>query len=138
MSAEYYRDYRRTHPEYRKRERQRLRERRRIVGREDRTVEYRRQREKERRVNADHGHILESCIFRQAHKIVLTKYRPDRRTVLWDDRYEDLVGEVVVALCEGSDPHTAMREWMRGYWSRRYHHLPILEDSYGGRERPYP
>lgn len=52
--------------------------------------------------------------------IVLTKCRPDGRTTLWDDRFEDLVGEVVVALCEDADPYAAMREWMRDYWRRMY------------------
>lgn len=87
--------------------------------------------------NGDNGGLLESCIVRQARKIVLTKRRPDRRAALWDDRFEDLVGEVVVALCEGSDPHVAMQEWIGQYWRRRYHHLPLFEEViHGGRERP--
>jgi len=125
VSAEYYRTYRKTHPEYRARQNALRNERRRAFGRGDRSREYTSKVQRTLRANGENGQCLESSVVRKAKAIVMEVSRPDRRTTLWDDKHEDLVGEVVVALCEGSDPAAAMREWMSGYWFRRYQCLPL-------------
>jgi hypothetical protein len=125
VSAEYHRRYRRAHPENRARQNALRNERRRTLGRGDRSREYKAKSNRRLQAHGDEGQCLESSIVKRAQAIVMATCRPDQRTTLWDDKYEDLVGEVVVALCEGCDPMVAMREWMRGYWLRRYRCVPF-------------
>ena len=118
VSAEYYRNYRKAHPEKQARDRELRRERRRLVGRGDRTAEYRLRAKNEKRLNGDNGTLAESAIVRRAKELAQRVKQPDHRTVVYDDCYEDLVGECVLALCEGANPEVAMQRWMT---QRAYH-----------------
>lgn len=114
--AAYYRAWRAAHPAYRARQSRLRADRRRRDGREDRTLEYARRRERMQRdrqlrhadtpVPALHvGHDL----FEVAREIV-----GPRRTafvVLHDPLYDDLVSEATLALIEGRDPHEAVRAY---------------------------
>jgi hypothetical protein len=116
VDAAYYRAWRAAHPEYRARQYRLRADRRRRNGREDRTQEYARRRERARRdlperqadvpVPALHlGHEL----FEVAREVV-----GPRRTalmVLHDPLYDDLLSEATLALIEGRDPHEAVREY---------------------------
>jgi uncharacterized protein with von Willebrand factor type A (vWA) domain len=123
--AAYYREWRRTHPTYRKRQNELRNERRKRNGREDRSSEYRRRGQERLRRNADNGALAESSLIRKAISIARARKSPDRRTALWDDTYEDLVGVVIVALCEGTDPGDAMTRFMRDKWAWDYRRLPL-------------
>lgn len=128
--AAYYRAWRLAHPEYRAREAERSRRRKAELGRGDRAAEYAntaaREAELRRMKNGDNGWLEESELILRARAIASDRLKPDRRTVLWDDRHEDLVGEVVLALVEGRDPYDAMMEWLRKDWSHRYRRAPLL------------
>lgn len=114
--AAYYRAWRTAHPEYRARQNRLRADRRRRNGREDRTMEYARRRERMQQnrpvrhadvpVPALHtGHDL----FEMAREIV----GPRRTTfmVLQDPLYDDLLSEATLALIEGRDPHEAVRAY---------------------------
>ena len=124
VSAEYYRAWRASHPEYRARQNALRNARRASRGRGDRTAEY---RARSKRRNGDIGSCLESSIVRRAKQLAATVKRPDYRTVLWDDTYEDLVGVCILALCEGHDPKEAMREWLRLEWGYRFRRAPFID-----------
>lgn len=109
-NAEYYRRYRAEHPAYREREKQRLRQRRRR-GKRNYVKEY--QQRKRRRLQDDaDGVLLESSLIRKAKQLALRVKRPDMRTHVYDDCYEELVCVCALALCEGTDPGAAMKQWM--------------------------
>jgi len=110
--AAYYRKWRREHPEYRKRQVELRKKRRQEKGRGDRSAEYKRAYERRKITTGDNGWCLESCIVAKAKHLALRVKRPDHRTYVYDDCYEDLVGVCVVSLCEGSDPFEAMRRFM--------------------------
>lgn len=121
VSAEYYRAYRKAHPELQKRYNELRRQRRATKGREDRTKEYQQRAVTLQRRRGDGGQLLESCIVTKAKALAAQRKKPDRRTVLWDDRYEDLVGECVLALCEGRDPGNAMHTFLKKEWEHTWH-----------------
>lgn len=115
----YWRKWRARHPEYRARERTRLKARRRAHPEEHRASEA--ARKARRRAEASipplhHGHqILE-----QARLLALAHVRPNGLVSMYDPLYDDVVGAVVVALLEGTDPHLAAhaavateRSWRR-------------------------
>lgn len=132
VPAEYYRKWRAAHPEYKKREAERSRRRKAQYGRGDRTKEYQRQKERRRqqrlRKNAELGSLAESSLVRKARVLAASMLKPDRRTTLHDDRHEDLVGEAVLALCEGKDPAEAMRSWLKKERSHRFFKWGSLDD----------
>lgn len=105
--AAYYRSWRAAHPEYRERQNCLRAERRRRVGRGDRTQEYARRRSRALPpMPAMHlGHDL----FEMARRIV-----GPRRTslvTLYDPLYDDLLSEATLALIEGRDPEDAVRRY---------------------------
>lgn len=119
--AAYFRNWRRTHPGYRTREVKRVADRRRRIGREDRTVEYanraaaRDTRALEPMPTLHHGHPL----FDQARLIV----GPDRSglTILHDPLYDDLISVATLALLRGEDATEAVRRYRASElnWRRR-------------------
>jgi hypothetical protein len=125
-SAEYYRQWRAAHPEYRKRQNELRKKRRAEKGREDRQREYANQRVQRRRKNGDNGHLLESSVVRKARELVLQRRKPDIRNDLYNDAFEDLVGEVVLALCEGKDPGECMDVWTKEDNAWKYRRAPLL------------
>ena len=142
VSAEYYRKYRAANPEYRKREAERSRRRKAEKGRGDRTEEYRRRAERLRqrrlREAADHGCLAESSILRKARALAVEIRKPDRRTTLWDDTHDDLVGIAVVALCEGKDPAEAMRSWLKKERSHRFYKRGSVDEFQEALRDPTP
>jgi hypothetical protein len=112
--AKYYRHWRATHPEYRARQNRLRNERRRRLGRGDRTAEY------ARRTSRAHpplpGLHVGHDLFEQAKRIV----GPPRGTLttLHDPLHEDLLSEATLAILEGRDPAEAV-------------------DRYGARERSF-
>ena len=112
--ALYHRRWRAAHPEYRARQNRLRNERRRRLGRGDRSAEYRRRAS--RALPAIPGLHDGHDLFEQAHRIV----GPKRRSLstLHDPLHEDLLSEATLALLEGRDPADAVR-------------------SYGARERSY-
>ena len=121
--AAYYRAWRAAHPDYRARQSRLRAERRRRLGREDRSREYARCREQRRRsspARQDAASIqplhLGHELFDHAREVV-----GPRRTslvTLHDPLHDDLLSEATLALLEGRDPHEAVR-------------------AYGTRERTY-
>ena len=49
---------------------------------------------------------------RKAKQLALRVKKPDMRTKVYDDTYEELVCVCALALCEGKDPAPAMKAWM--------------------------
>lgn len=123
VAAEYYRKWRASHPEYRARQNE-LRRKRREGGRGDRSTEYarRRERDRERRLrrDGDNGHLLESSLVRRARKIATSRLKPDCRASVYDDRHDDLVCVVILALCDDQDPYEAMRRFLTEEWRYRF------------------
>ena len=105
--AAYFRDWRRTHPEYKTRQNARRNERRRRLGRGDRAMEYARRltRALPPMPLLHHGHPL----FDQARAIV----GPNRSglTVLRDPLYDDLIAVATLAILQGRDPAEAVRRF---------------------------
>jgi hypothetical protein len=127
QSAAYYRAYRASHPELKERYNELRRKRRAEQGRGDRSAEYRSRARRKAASSGDNGCCLESCIVKKAKQLAESVKRPDRRTVLWDDRYEDLVGICILALCEGRDPKAAMRSWLKEEWYYHFYRMPLLD-----------
>lgn len=107
--AGYYRAWRRDHPDYRRREVDRTRRRRAVLGREDRVIEYRNRRSRAVAVepipSLHRGHEL----FDRARAIV----GPARSglTILLDPLHEDLLSVATLALLEGRDAIEAVRRF---------------------------
>jgi hypothetical protein len=112
VDAAYYREWRRRHPEYRRRQNLLRKERLKRNGRGDRSQEYKKRYAKRLQATDESGWCLESSLIRKAKELALRVKQPDTRTVVYDDCYEDLVGECILALCEGRDPGAAMKAWM--------------------------
>lgn len=129
VSAEYYRKWRASHPDYRARQVELKREYRKTHGREDRSKEYRNRRTERLRRNADNGWPAESLLVRRAQELATAVKRPDRRTLYWDDTHEELVNICVLALCEGSDPHEAMRQHLKREWQHRYQRIGSINEA---------
>ena len=110
--AAYYREWRKTHPEYRKRQNLLRKERRKKQGRGDRSREHKRRSQRRLQATGDNGWCLESSLIRKAKELALRVKKPDLRTVVYDDCYEELVCVCVLALCEGKDAGVAMKVWM--------------------------
>lgn len=107
---DYWRRYRATHPEYRERERDRMR-RRTDKSHGDRAGQYRRRRERLAQANGDHGAVLTSHpIMDQAAVVAMRYVRPDRRTLYTDALYEEALMTAALAILEGADPHQAVRD----------------------------
>jgi hypothetical protein len=111
--AAYFRDWRAAHPEYRTRESRRVADRRRRLGREDRSVEFANVRarraptlDQEPLPTLHRGHPL----FDQARAIV----GPDRSglTILRDPLYDDLISVATLAILQGRDAGEDVR-WFR-------------------------
>jgi hypothetical protein len=126
VPAEYYRKWRASNPEYRKRQNELRKKRRAEKGREDRQREYANQKVQRRRKNGDNGQLLESSVVRKAREVVLKRRKPDIRNDLYNDAFEDLVGEVVLALCEGKDPGEVMDVWIKEANAWQYRRAPLL------------
>jgi hypothetical protein len=105
--AAYFRAWRAAHPEYRARQNHLRNERRRRLGRGDRTVEYRRRQS--RAIPAIPDLHLGHDLFEEARRIV-----GQRRTsllTLEDPLHDDLLSEATLALLEGRDPADAVRRY---------------------------
>jgi len=139
--AAYYREWRKAHPEYRKKQNLLRRERRKRKGREDRSEEYKRRgktylaRASEKHVQerlqatGDNGWCLESSLIRKAKELALRVKKPDLRTTVYDDTYEELVCVCVLALCEGNDPEEAMKAWMTERSTRTRMGAPLYDQG---------
>jgi hypothetical protein len=105
--AAYCRAWRAAHPEYRARQNRLRNERRRRLGRGDRSAEYAARRSRAiPPVPAMHvGHDL----FEQARRIVGP--RRGSLTTLYDPLYDDLLSEATLALLEGRDAEGAVRRY---------------------------
>jgi hypothetical protein len=105
--AAYFRAWRAAHPEYRARQNRLRNERRRRLGRGDRSAEYRRRPSRSiPGVPALHlGHHL----FEEARRIV--GHRHSTLASLHDPLHDDLLSEATLALLEGRDPVEAVRRY---------------------------
>jgi hypothetical protein len=105
--AAYYRAWRAAHPEYRERQNRLRAQRRRRIGRGDRSQEYARRRSRTMpQIPAMHlGHDL----FEMARRIVGP--RRSSLVTLYDPLYDDLLSEATLALIEGRDPAEAVRRY---------------------------
>jgi hypothetical protein len=105
--AAYHRAWRAVHPDYRARQNRLRNERRRRLGRGDRSAEYARRptRALPSVPGLHHGHDL----FERARRIVGP--RPTTLVTLHDPLYDDLVSEATLALIEGRDPVVAIRTY---------------------------
>ncbi len=105
--AAYFRAWRAAHPEYRERQNRLRNERRRRVGRPNRSVEYakRPSRALPSVPSLHEGHVL----FEVARRVV----GPRRSTLtsLHDPLHDDLLSEATLALLEGRDPGEAARAY---------------------------
>jgi hypothetical protein len=123
--AAYYRAWRAAHPEYRARQNQLRAERRRLHGREDRSREYarRRQRATPPIPPLHDGHDL----FDRARQIL----GPRRTTLVFlhDTLYEDLMSEATLALIEGRDPRDAIRVFRSRERAFGRITCPLFEDA---------
>jgi hypothetical protein len=104
-NAAYYRAWRAANPAYRDRQNKRRSERRRLLGRGDRSAEYaqRRSRAIPPIPPLHDGHDL----FERARLIVGP--RQTTLVALHDPLHDDLLSEATLALIEGRDPHEAIR-----------------------------
>lgn len=105
--AAYFRAWRAAHPDYRARQNHLRNERRRRLGRGDRTLEYRRRQS--RAIPAIPDLHLGHDLFEEARRIV-----GQRRTsllTLADPLHDDLISEATLALLEGRDPIDAIRRY---------------------------
>jgi hypothetical protein len=105
--AAYHRAWRAAHPGYRARQNRLRAERRRRIGRGDRSAEYTQRRSRALPpVPALHvGHNL----FDVARRIVGP--RRSSFVALYDPLYDDLISEATLALLEGHDAETAVRQY---------------------------
>lgn len=111
--AAYYRKWRASHPEYRARQVKIQRERnRRSPRKRDYKREYQQRLDLRRLQEPRGGALLESSLIRKAKQLALRVKQPDNRTYMYDDTYEELVSECLLAMCEGRDPGKAMHRWM--------------------------
>ncbi|MFO7531824.1 MAG: hypothetical protein R6W93_05145 [Candidatus Limnocylindrales bacterium] len=132
MNAAYHRAWRASHPEYRRREVERSRQRRALHGRGDRSAEYARQRERRalaRRLQAGENGSTETthALLEAAQSAALGHVRPDRRSAFFRPTYEDAVSEAIVAIVAGEDPVPAVRRYLsaeRAWLSRT---APLLD-----------
>ena len=106
-TAAYFRAWRAAHPEYRARQNRLRNERRRRLGRGDRSAEYAGRRS--RALPPMPGLHLGHKLFERARQVV----GPRRTTLvnLEDPLYDDLVAEATLALLEGRDPKDAVRAY---------------------------
>ncbi len=127
----YWRAWRAAHPEYRAREVERRRQRRLIHGREDRTTELARlaaTRPSRALVLAPMPDLhLGHSLLDEAIVIATRHIRPDRRAVLMDPLFDDVVGAVVVAILAGTDPDAAARAARLEEHRHRWHQVPLVE-----------
>lgn len=127
LDPNYWRNWRKAHPEYRVRERRRVDQRRATFGREDRTTEYA-QRKREERVPWEPipplhcGHE----IFIEAKAIADRFARRDTRIVYCNPLWEDTVSEVVLALIERRDPAAAARSFAVAERRRTFIEAPLF------------
>jgi hypothetical protein len=105
--AAYYRAWRAAHPEYRARQNHLRNERRRRLGRGDRSGEY--TRRLSRAIPSVPGLHLGHDLFEQARRIVGP--RRTTLTTLYDPLYDDLLSVATLALLEGRDPVHAIRHY---------------------------
>lgn len=130
--AAYYRRWRAQHPEYQERERERSRRRRASGARGDRSGEYRRRRARERAAREAQERLeaeaREHPILTEARDYVRrwSRRKPDTRTAVYSDVYEEMVAEVVLALCEGRPAYDGLnratraeRAWYEHNWTGR-------------------
>jgi hypothetical protein len=114
---DYWKKWRAAHPEYKERERERARARRANGERRDRSQEYRNRRVKERAAQA-----VQECLDREAqeHPLLMEAkeyvrrkgIRPDGRTHVATDYYDECVAEVVLSLLLGQRPQSGyVRAW---------------------------
>jgi len=103
----YFRAWRAAHPEYRERQNRLRNERRRRIGRGDRSAEY--ARRPSRAIPPMPALHLGHELFDRARRVV----GPRRSTLvdLVDPLYDDLVAEATLALVEGRDPTDAVRAY---------------------------
>lgn len=94
----------------------------------NRPAQNERRKLKRLRQRAEHGSLAESSLIRKAREIASAKRKADRRAVLWDDTFEDLVGEVVLALCEGTDPGERMHQFLKDRWYWHRWRAPLYEE----------
>jgi hypothetical protein len=131
MNAAYHRAWRAAHPEYRRREVERSRRRRAAWGRDDRSIEYARQRERRalaRRISAaENGWVAEAHpILEAARAAVLRHIGPDRRSAFFRPTFEDAASEAVVAIVAGEDPVPAVRRYLAGERAWLMRTAPLL------------
>jgi hypothetical protein len=125
--AAYHRAWRAAHPEYRARQNRLRNERRRRVGRGDRSAEYTSRRSRAMPavppIPCLHlGHEL----FEQARRVV----GPKRTSLvsLHDPLHEDLLSEATLALLEGRDPSEAARAYRARERAYGWVTCPLLEE----------
>ena len=124
-TAAYFRDWRRAHPEYRTQQNARRNERRRRLGRGNRTMEYARRstRALPPMPTLHQGHPL----FDRARAIV----GPDRSglTVLRDTLYDDLISVATLAILQGRDPAEDVRRFRASEFAWRRMTCPIIPEA---------
>jgi len=103
--AAYYRAWRAAHPEYRERQNRIRNERRRRLGRGDRSAEY--AKRPSRAIPGLPSLHLGHDLFERARRIVGP--RRSKLTTLYDPLYDDILSEATLALLEGRDPTEAIR-----------------------------
>lgn len=120
--AAYFRAWRAAHPEYRARQKAIRNERRRRLGREDRSIEYARRASRviPPMPALHHGHPL----FDEARALV----GPNRSglTVLHDPLYDDLISVATLAILRGQDAVEEVRRFRAAETAWRRMTYPIV------------
>jgi hypothetical protein len=118
-SPDYWRRWRAAHPEYRARERER--------GRTRRRAGYRSPKTRRPRVAAEPIEPTPHPLLTWAQELAAGIVREDGRASLSDELYADVVGEILLARLERQDPVARATAWLRAERSWRHHLAPLLE-----------
>jgi hypothetical protein len=118
-SSDYWRRWRAAHPAYRERERERARARRRTGYRSPKT--------RRPRVVIEPMVVAPDPLLTWAQQLATGLVHEDRRVLLSDELYPDVVGEILLAKLERQDPVARATAWLRAERSWRHHLAPLLE-----------
>jgi hypothetical protein len=118
-SPDYWRRWRAAHPEYRARERDRARTRRRAG--------YRSPKKRRPLVEPEPIEPEPHPLLTWAQELAAGIVREDGRARLSDELYADVVGEILLAKMERQDPVARATAWLRAERSWRHHLAPLLE-----------
>lgn len=128
----YWSDWRARHPEYRHREVARLRERRRLLGRESRVTEFAHAKAKRGTITWEPipALFVGHPIFDAARAIV-PMHRSPGTTLQFEAEqwWEEEMSEAVLALLEGRDPAAAAKAVLHDERAWSWRHAPLPDDD---------